>query len=61
MTVSKEDEGVDTQLPKMKTLGTLQLRHKETQEIILIPTPSNDPNDPLNWFVPPERDLSAVN
>jgi hypothetical protein len=56
MTISNGDEGVDTQLPKVKTLGTLQLRHKETQEIIYIPTPSNDPNDPLNWSVPPEGD-----
>lgn len=31
------------------TLGHLRLRHIETNEIILIPTPSNSPNDPLNW------------
>lgn len=31
------------------TLGSLRLRHHETNEIILIPTPSRDPNDPLNW------------
>jgi hypothetical protein len=31
-------------------LGTLRLRHQETQEILLIPTPSDDPNDPLNWW-----------
>lgn len=31
------------------TLGRLRLRHVDTNEIILIPTPSNDPNDPLNW------------
>jgi MFS family permease len=34
---------------KMETLGSLRLRHHITNEIILIPTPSNDPNDPLNW------------
>ncbi|KAK9421628.1 putative Major facilitator superfamily (MFS) profile domain-containing protein [Seiridium unicorne] len=34
---------------RMRTLGTVRLRHHETNEIILIPTPSNDPNDPLNW------------
>lgn len=34
------------------TLGTVRLRHAETKEIILIPTPSRDPNDPLNWSVP---------
>ncbi|KAF1357099.1 MFS transporter [Delphinella strobiligena] len=30
-------------------MGHLRLRHEETNEIILIPTPSDDPNDPLNW------------
>ncbi|KAK9776910.1 putative Major facilitator superfamily (MFS) profile domain-containing protein [Seiridium cardinale] len=34
---------------RTRTLGTVRLRHHETNEIILIPTPSNDPNDPLNW------------
>lgn len=27
----------------------VQLRNPFTNEIIPIPTPSNDPNDPLNW------------
>lgn len=31
-----------------KTLGSLRLRNVETNERILIPTPSADPNDPLN-------------
>ncbi|GLA19145.1 hypothetical protein AnigIFM62618_006808 [Aspergillus niger] len=30
-------------------LGTLRLRHHETNEVILIPNPTADPNDPLNW------------
>ncbi|GKZ36597.1 hypothetical protein AbraIFM66950_007750 [Aspergillus brasiliensis] len=30
-------------------LGTLCLRHHETNEVILIPNPTADPNDPLNW------------
>ncbi len=30
-------------------LGNVQLRDQETNEIILVPTPSDDPNDPLNW------------
>jgi hypothetical protein len=30
-------------------LGDVRLRHAETHEVILIPTPTNDPNDPLNW------------
>jgi hypothetical protein len=31
-------------------LGRVQLR-SENGEIILIPKPSSDPNDPLNWSV----------
>lgn len=34
---------------RVETLGTVRHRHEHTQEIILVPTPSNDPNDPLNW------------
>ncbi|KAL2129075.1 hypothetical protein VTI74DRAFT_8267 [Chaetomium olivicolor] len=34
---------------RMRTLGNVRLRHQETNEIILIPAPSEDPNDPLNW------------
>lgn len=34
---------------RQRTLGNVRLRHHETNEIILIPAPSNDPNDPLNW------------
>ena len=33
------------------TLGTVRLHHAETKEVILVPAPSNDPNDPLNWYV----------
>jgi hypothetical protein len=40
---------------RKRTLGNVRLRHHETNEIILIPTPSNDPNDPLNWYARPER------
>ncbi|KAH8807676.1 major facilitator superfamily domain-containing protein [Xylogone sp. PMI_703] len=35
--------------PHVNALGSLQLRNADTKEIILIPTPSQDPNDPLNW------------
>lgn len=34
---------------RQATLGNVRLRHAVTNEIILIPTPSSDPNDPLNW------------
>jgi hypothetical protein len=30
------------------TLGTVRHRHAHTNEIILVPTPSADPNDPLS-------------
>lgn len=33
------------------TLGHVRLRNVTTNEIILIPTPSDDPRDPLNWYV----------
>ncbi|TQN69422.1 putative MFS-type transporter [Colletotrichum shisoi] len=34
---------------RARTMGNVRLRHPETNEIILIPAPSTDPNDPLNW------------
>lgn len=34
---------------QVKTLGHLRLRDEDTNEVILVPTPSNDPKDPLNW------------
>lgn len=34
---------------KHNTLGNVRLRHHETNDLILVPTPSHDPNDPLNW------------
>ncbi|KAI0409720.1 major facilitator superfamily domain-containing protein [Xylaria palmicola] len=30
-------------------LGNVRLRDPHTNEVILIPSPSDDPNDPLNW------------
>ncbi|KAJ6782515.1 hypothetical protein PWT90_01660 [Aphanocladium album] len=35
--------------PRKATLGNVRLRTQENDQIILIPTPSSDPNDPLNW------------
>lgn len=37
-------------LDNITTLGSVQLQNVETKETILIPTPSSDPNDPLNWY-----------
>lgn len=48
-----DEETLDTAIATLaptKTLGSLQLRDKTTQKILLIPTPSGDPNDPLNWY-----------
>jgi hypothetical protein len=33
----------------LEDIEGLQLRNPHTNEIILFPVPSNDPNDPLNW------------
>jgi hypothetical protein len=33
----------------LHSLGHVRLRHEHTNEIILIPAPSLDPNDPLRW------------
>jgi hypothetical protein len=36
-------------MKRIHTLGSVRHRHEHTGQIILIPTPSKDPNDPLNW------------
>lgn len=33
-----------TDMKKMNNLGRVQLRHVDSNQIILIPTPTNDPN-----------------
>ncbi|KAK5663370.1 hypothetical protein OQA88_3798 [Cercophora sp. LCS_1] len=53
-------ERVDTAASKRRTMGHVQLRDHETNEIILIPTPSNDPNDPLNWSQGYKHYIAAV-
>ena len=35
----------------VSTLGHIRLRDETTNHIILIPSPSDDPKDPLNWYV----------
>ncbi|RYP29686.1 hypothetical protein DL767_006638 [Monosporascus sp. MG133] len=37
---------------RMETLGNVRLRHHETNKVILVPTPTTDPNDPLTWSYP---------
>jgi hypothetical protein len=45
-----DTEELETQPAKrLHTLGSVRHRHEHTGQIILIPTPSKDPNDPLNW------------
>lgn len=31
------------------TLGHVQLQDRDTGATLLVPQPSSDPNDPLNW------------
>lgn len=38
-------------LQHVSTLGSVRLQNVHTKEIILVPEPSNDPNDPLNWYL----------
>ncbi|KAL1894204.1 hypothetical protein Sste5346_005990 [Sporothrix stenoceras] len=40
---------IDTAVTTANTLGHVRLRDVTTNEIILIPAPSDDPKDPLNW------------
>ncbi|CAI7667778.1 unnamed protein product [Penicillium palitans] len=42
----------DPKALKHQTLGHIRLRHEHTNELILIPAPSLDPNDPLRWSTP---------
>ncbi|KAH7141089.1 major facilitator superfamily domain-containing protein [Dactylonectria macrodidyma] len=48
-TPSKSEAAATAETTAVNTLGHVRLRHEVTNEIILIPTPSNDPRDPLNW------------
>lgn len=45
-------EDVAAERKRKHTLGNVRLRHHETNDLVLIPTPSKDPNDPLNWSQP---------
>ncbi|KAJ4519158.1 hypothetical protein HRR83_003531 [Exophiala dermatitidis] len=52
MRKSEEPNGVeanDEDMPQVETLGTVRLRHVTTNELLLVPKPSDDPDDPLNW------------
>lgn len=47
--VEKVQTEDDPMALKHQTLGHVRLRHEHTNELILIPEPSLDPNDPLRW------------
>lgn len=42
------------------TLGSVQLRNPITNDVILVPAPSKDPNDPLNWYVYPLLNIGYI-
>ncbi|KAL6828593.1 MFS general substrate transporter [Trichoderma camerunense] len=44
-----EESFEEKEKTRKRTLGNLRLVHPETNAVILVPTPSSDPNDPLNW------------
>lgn len=47
-------------IKRVNTLGTVRHRHEHTNEIILVPAPSADPNDPLNWSQPFKHYMAFV-
>jgi hypothetical protein len=49
MVATTAERDVD-EIQRVQTLGTVRLQKVDTHETILIPTPSTDPNDPLNWY-----------
>lgn len=51
--------GPEAHKSHISTLGHLRLRDEDTNQIILIPNPSEDPNDPLNWKVYPGHTTTA--
>lgn len=42
-----EEDVSNEHINKLQSLGSVRLRHRHTGDVILIPTPTNDPNDPL--------------
>jgi hypothetical protein len=45
-----ENHGDEKQ--RKRTLGSVRLMHHDTKALILVPTPTSDPDDPLNWYGP---------
>jgi hypothetical protein len=44
-----ESSGITHRLHPTETLGHVRLQDEVTGATILVPQPSSDPNDPLNW------------
>lgn len=43
-------QATQTRAERVGTYGTIQHHDPVTGQIVLNPTPSNDVNDPLNWY-----------
>jgi hypothetical protein len=46
-----ESSGITHRLHPTETLGHVRLQDEVTGATLLVPQPSSDPNDPLNWQV----------
>ncbi|POR39623.1 Putative MFS-type transporter [Tolypocladium paradoxum] len=42
-------ENLGDEKRRKRTLGNVRLMHHDTKALILVPTPTSDPDDPLNW------------
>lgn len=56
-----EEHGIPGTVHLVDLLGTMHARHAEgaQKDIVLVPAPSSDPEDPLNWS-PRRKMLSTV-
>jgi hypothetical protein len=46
------DPGFAENVARVQSLGSVRLRNATTGELVLVPTPTKDPNDPLVSFSP---------
>jgi hypothetical protein len=56
----EKNESKQPHLIHTQTLGSIRLRDQHTGEVILVPTPTKDPNDPLVLH-PPHRIRNSWN
>jgi hypothetical protein len=57
----EKNESKHQHLLHVQTLGSIRLRDEHTGAIILVPTPTQDPNDPLVRSPPPPASLPKSN